>query len=325
MGFASKFLVFIGMALCLNASAYARRIIVAQDGSGNYKTVQAAFDAIPANNKQPLEIFIKKGVYREALSLAKGKDYVTLIGEDRAQTILTFNNHTGVITPKGDTINTYTSASFFLYADDFKATNITFRNDAGFTAGQAVAVFAYGDKLIFDRCNFTGFQDVLFCSGAGGRQYYKDCYIEGTTDFIFGPATAVFQSCHIHSKKNSHVTAASTPQDVPYGFVFFDCTLTADAGVNKVSLGRPWKPFASVTYIRCNIGAHIIPEGWNNWKNPANEATARYAEYQCTGPGAKTAGRVKWARQLTDAEAKKYTIKNILGGADNWNPLKTLK
>ena len=320
-----KLLLGFCMVLSTHGFAYAKRVVVAQDGSGNYKTVQAAFDAVQAGNKQPVEIFIKKGVYHEALNLAKGKDFVTLVGEDRAQTILTYNNHTGIITPKGDTINTYTSASFFIYADNFKAVNISFRNDAGFTAGQAVAVFAYGDKLVFDRCNFTGFQDVLFCSRAGSRQYYRDCYIEGTTDFIFGPATAVFQSCHIHSKKNSHVTAASTPQNVAYGFVFFDCTLTADAGINKVSLGRPWKPYASVTYIRCNIGAHIIPEGWNNWKNPANETTARYAEYQCTGPGAKTAGRVKWARQLTDAEAKNYTIKNILGGKDHWNPLKNLK
>jgi pectinesterase len=325
MGFKSKLLVLAGITLCLKASGYSRHIMVAQDGSGNYKTVQAAFDDVPTGNKQPVEIFIKKGVYKEALSLTKGKDFVTLVGEDRTRTILTYNNHTGLSTPKGDTVNTYTSASFFIYADNFKASNITFQNNAGFTAGQAVAVFANGDKLIFDRCNFIGFQDVLFCSGAGSRQYYSDCYIEGTTDFIFGPATAVFQSCHIHSKKNSHVTAASTPQDVPYGFVFFDCTLTADTNVHKVSLGRPWKPYASVTYIRCNIGPHIISEGWNNWKNPANEATARYAEYQCTGPGAKTSGRVKWTKQLSDAEAKRFTIKNILGGKDNWNPLKTLK
>jgi pectinesterase len=320
----SRFIALVFIALSFEALGYTSRIVVAQDGSGNYKTVQAAFDAVPAGNKTALEIFVKKGVYKEALMLLKGKNFVTLTGEDRAATILTYNNHTGIITPKGDTINTYSSASFFIYADNFRATNITFQNDAGFTAGQAVAVFAYGDKMVFDRCNFRGFQDVLFCSGPDSRQYYKDCYIEGTTDFIFGPATAVFQSCRINSKKNSHVTAASTPQTIPYGFVFFDCTLTADTGINKVSLGRPWSPYASVTYIRCNIGAHIIPEGWNNWKNPANETTARYAEYQCTGPGANTASRVKWAKLLTEAEVKNYTIKNILSGKDNWNPLKIL-
>jgi pectinesterase len=318
-----KLLLLICITLSFRAFS-AGRIVVAQDGSGNYTTVQAAFNAIPTNNKKPVEIFIKKGTYKELLTLEKGKNFVTLTGEDRTQTILTYDNHKGVLTSKGDTINTYTSASFFIYADDFKASNITFQNNAGFTAGQAVAVFAFGDKLVFDKCNFTGFQDVLFLSGEGSRQYYKDCYIEGTTDFIFGPATAVFQSCHIHSKKNSHVTAASTPKEVPYGFVFFDCNLTADKEINKVSLGRPWRPDASVTYIRCAIGEHIIPGGWDNWKNPENEKTARYAEYQCTGPGANTQARVKWAKQLTDAEAKKYTLKNILGSKDNWDPLKEL-
>ncbi len=318
--------VLLGLYIMLSAHAfgYAKRIVVAHDGSGNYTTIQAAFNAVPGQNNKPVEIFIKKGIYKELLTLPKGKNFVTLTGEERSQTVLTFDNHKGVITAKGDTINTYTSASFFLYADNFKASNITFQNNAGFTAGQAVAVFANGDKLIFDKCNFIGFQDVLFCSGAGSRQYYRDCYIEGTTDFIFGPATAVFQSCHIHSKKNSHVTAASTPKDVPYGFVFFECTLTADKEINKVSLGRPWQPNASVTYIRCIIGEHIIPGGWDNWKNPENEKTARYAEYQCTGPGAKIHGRVKWALQLTEAEVKVYTLKNILGGNDHWNPFKEL-
>jgi pectinesterase len=167
-----------------------------------------------------------------------------------------------------------------------------------------------------------GNQDVLFLSGSGVKQYFRDCYIEGTTDFIFGAATAVFKNCHIHSKKNSHVTAASTNSIIPYGFVFFNCKLTADSNINKVSLGRPWSPTASVTYINCWLGKHIIPEGWNNWRNPANEATARYAEYNSSGPGANPSARVKWSKQLTDEEAKKYTIENILG---NWDPEKKRK
>jgi len=146
--------------------------------------------------------------------------------------------------------------------------------------------------------------------------FFRDCYIEGTTDFIFGAATAVFMNCHIHSKKNSHVTAASTNSIIPYGFVFMNCTLTADSTINKVSLGRPWSPTASVTYINCRLGKHIIPEGWNNWKNPANEATARYAEYNSTGDGANPEARVKWSRQLTKEEAEKFTLKNILGTWD---------
>jgi pectinesterase len=231
--------------------------------------------------------------------------------------VLTYDNHTGVRLPNGDTINTWTSASFFIYANDFSAENITFQNNAGFTAGQAVAVFANGDRLKFTSCRFVGFQDVLFCSGASSRQFYKDCYIEGTTDFIFGPATAVFQSCVIHSKKKSHVTAASTPREVKYGFVFFDCKLTADEKLMGVSLGRPWQPYASVTYIRCELGNHILPEGWNNWRNSANERTARYAEYKNVGEGANANARVKWIKQLSYDEVKTYTLKNIFG---DWNP-----
>jgi pectinesterase len=317
-------MLFLGSLLVLKSFAGSKPWVVAQDGSGNYKTVQAALDAVPENNSTPIQIFIKRGTYHERLTLSTGKELVTLTGEDRDKTILTYDNHTGTVLPNGETINTYTSASFFIQANRFTAINLTFENNAGFSAGQAVAVFAYGDKLAFEECNFKGFQDVLFCSFASSRQYYRDCYIEGTTDFIFGPSTVVFQNCEIHSKKNSHVTAASTPKNHAYGFVFFDCKLTADAGLNGVSLGRPWKPEASVTYIRCNIGLHIIPEGWNNWKNPANEQTARFAEYKSTGAGANADARAKWSKQLSDSEAKVYTVENILGGADHWDPVKQL-
>lgn len=297
---------------CLQAQT-TTQWVVAKDGTGNFTTVQAALDAIPTNNQQPITILIKKGEYKERLVLDTRKDHVRLIGEDKHHTILTFDNHAGRKLPNGDTINTWSSASFFIYANDLYAENLTFSNTAGFTAGQAVAVYAYGDRLFFNDCRFIGYQDVLFCSGPGSRQLYKNCYIEGSTDFIFGPATAVFQNCHIHSRKNSHVTAASTPREVPFGFVFFDCKLTADPEFKKVTLGRPWQPYASVTYIRCEIGDHIIPEGWNNWRNPANEATVRYAEYKSTGPGAHPASRPAWIKQLTDEEVKRFTLREIFG------------
>lgn len=306
------------ISLCA-AYAQPKRIIVAKDGSGNYNSVQKAFEAIPTGNKKPVTIFVKKGTYKERLVLDSLKDFVTLIGEDKNETVLTFDNHKGTILPNGDTVNTWTSASFFIYASHFSAENITFENNAGFTAGQAVAVLASGDQLSFFNCRFVGFQDVLFCYRAGSRQYYKDCYIEGTTDFIFGAATAVFQNCHIYSKKKSHVTAASTPKEMKYGFIFFDCQLSAEPNLSGVSLGRPWKPYASVTYIRCEIGDHILPEGWNNWRDPANEKTARYAEYKSFGVGANIEGRVKWAKQLSDGEVKNYNLKNIFG---DWKPEK---
>lgn len=294
-----------------------QKITVAKDGSGNYTTVQAALDAVPEGNDKPFTIYIKKGIYKEVVLVDARKNFITLIGEDKEKTILSFDNHAGTKLPNGDTLNTWTCASFFVYGNDFHAENLTFENTAGFTAGQAVGLRIEGNRVSLKNCRVIGNQDILFLSGSGVKHFFKDCYIEGTTDFIFGAATAVFQSCHIHSKKNSHVTAASTNSIIPFGFVFFDCKLTADSNINKVSLGRPWSPAASVTYINCRMDKHIIPEGWNNWKNPANEATARYAEYNSSGPGANKEARVKWSKQLTDEEVKQYNLKNIFG---EWKP-----
>ena len=293
------------------------KITVSKDGKSNFTSVQAAFNAIPTNNSKPVLVFVKKGTYKEKLLLDSTKKFVTLVGEDRNSTILTYDDHTGRIDESGRIINTHSSASFFMYPNNFTAENITFENNAGFDSGQAVAVFAYGDKAVFKNCRFLGFQDVLFTPNSNSRQYYRDCYIEGTTDFIFGPATVLFENCTIHSKKNSHVTAASTPQEHPIGYVFKNCKLTGDTSLHNVSLGRPWKPYASVTYLNCYIGKHILAEGWNNWKNTANESTARFAEYGSYGPGANNDSRVKWSRQLSKAEAAAFTTKAIFG---DWKP-----
>ncbi|HYJ38819.1 MAG TPA: pectinesterase family protein [Chitinophagaceae bacterium] len=290
------------------------KIVVAADGSGKFRTVQEAFTTVPLNNKKPVTIFIKNGTYKEKLVLDSTKSFVTLQGEDKFNTILTYDDHTGKISPGGDTISTMTSASFFMKADEFTAKNITFQNDAGFTAGQAVAIRITGDKAKFENCRFIGNQDVLFPSKPNTRQYFNRCYIEGTTDFIFGPSIAWFEQCHIHSKKNSHVTAASTPKDQEYGYVFNDCILTADTGLRSVSLGRPWRPYACVTFLHSYIDRHIIPQGWSNWNNTENYKTTRYAEYQNFGPGAQAASRVNWSKQLNEEEVKKYTLKNVMKG-----------
>ncbi len=294
-----------------------KKIIVAKDGSGNYKTVQQALDAITLNNKKPITIFIKNGIYKEKLHLDSTKNFITLIGEDKFNTILTYDDHTGKVSPKGDTINTRTSASFVVKANNFAAENITFQNDAGFSAGQAVGLESDGDKASFYNCRIVGNQDLLFTNNDNSRQYYKDCYIEGTTDFIFGSSTVWFERCHIHSKKNSHVTAASTPQQHQFGYVFSDCILTGDTTLHSVSLGRPWRQYANVAYIHCYIGPHIKPEGWSNWNNTDNYKTTRYSEYKNYGPGANISSRVSWSHQLTDEEVKRYTIKNIFG---DWDP-----
>lgn len=313
-----KILLFVLTVLVLDASAQKKDPFpktiqkrVAKDGSGDYLTVQAAFDAIPKNNKTPISIIIDPGIYNEKLFLDSTKNFVTLIGNGKFNTVLTYNDHTGRLSPRGDTINTRTSWSFKILADNFTASNITFQNDAGFSAGQAVAVECDGDKATFDNCRFIGNQDVLFIND--GRQRFLNCYIEGTTDFIFGSATAWFDQCHIHSKKNSHVTAASTPPEKKWGYVFNDCILTGDTSLHNVSLGRPWRPYASVTYMHCFMGEHIKPEGWHNWNNPGNEKTARYAEYKNYGPGADVSKRVSWARQLTNEEAGELDMATFFG------------
>lgn len=313
-----SFLTSVIFVFLLVSTAKAQqKIVVAQDGSGNYKTVQQAMDAIPSGNNELVQVYVKKGIYREVVVVDARKGSVHLIGEDKQKTIITFDNHAGTKLSNGDTLNTWTCSSVFVYGDDFKAENISFENNAGFTAGQGVALRVEGNRASFINCNMLGNQDVLFLSGSGVKHYFRDCYIEGTTDFIFGAATAVFINCQLHSKKDSHVTAASTNSIIPYGFVFFDCMLTAAEGVDKVSLGRPWSPTASVTYIRCWIGDHIVAEGWNNWKKPSNEATARYAEYKSMGPGASPGTRVKWIKQLTSEELKLFTLQQILG---LWDP-----
>ena len=298
--------------LHITSSAQSKKT-VAQDGTGDFGTVQAALDAVPFNNNKAISIFIKNGVYKEKLHLDSGKNFITLIGEDKFSTILTYDDHTGKVSPRGDTINTRSSWSFIIKADNFTARNLTFQNDAGFAAGQAVAVESDGDKAVFDNCRFIGNQDVLFTSSETSRQLYKNCYIEGTTDFIFGAATVWFEKCHIHSKKNSHVTAASTPQNKMFGYVFNECILTGDTSIHNASLGRPWRLYAAVAYLHCYIGQHIRPEGWSVWNNNDSHKTARYAEYKNYGASVDVLKRVSWSKQLSDEEVKKYTLRNVLG------------
>ena len=313
-----KIATLIASCFICTAALSQNKIIVAQDGSGNYLHVQQALDAVPVHNKKPVTIFIKNGVYKEKLHLDSSKPFVTLSGEDEFKTILTYDDHTGKVSTKGDTINTRTSASFLVTANNFTAEHLTIQNDAGFSAGQAVGLESDGDKASFYNCRIVGNQDILFTNNDNSRQYFKDCYIEGTTDFIFGSSTAWFEHCHIHSKKNSHVTAASTPATRAFGYVFHDCILTGDTSLHGVSLGRPWRPYANVVYIHCYMGAHIKPGGWSNWNNTDNYKTTRYAEYESYGPGAQKSQRVNWSRQLTDEEAAKYSIKSVL----TWEPRK---
>jgi len=290
------------------AHAQGSALVVAADGSGQFRTVQAAIDAAPSQSARPVVIRLKPGVYHEKVVVPATKPHLVLRGDDAARTVITYADHVGA-----NGISTPTSYSVLVRANDFAAENVTFENAAGYTAGQAVALHVEADRATFRHCRLVGNQDVLFLALGGTRQYFRDCYIEGTTDFIFGASTAVFGHCVIKSKKNSFVTAASTPAGQAYGFVFLDCKLAADTALaKKVYLGRPWRPNAKVVYLGCKLGDHIVPAGWDNWKNPDNEKTAYYAEYRSTGPGANPTGRVPWAHQLTAQEAKQYTLKRIL-------------
>ena len=308
--------VFLKRKVGLPEAFFPTRLIVAQDGTGDFKTIQEAFNAIENNREKGTVVHVKEGVYKEKLFLDSNKRNVQLLSDDKFKTVITYDDHTGKVAPNGDTINTRTSWTFLNKSDNFLAYNITFQNDAGFSAGQAVAVESDGDKSTFMDCRFIGNQDVLFLNNEKSRQYFWNCYVEGSTDFIFGSATAWFDSCEIYSKKNSHVTAASTPQDKEWGFVFNKCRLTGDTSLHNVSLGRPWRPYAAVVYMNCYIGPHIKPEGWSNWNNTDNYKTTRYAEYKNYGPSSDPAKRVSWSKQLTDEEAKAYDKRKYL---NIWN------
>lgn len=302
---------------------YPRYLTVARDGSGDYKTIQEAVNAVRDFSQERVTIFIKKGIYKEKLVVPSWKTNIALVGESRDSTIITNDDFSGKPLPGGkdvttgrDKFSTFNSYTVLVKGNDFRAENLTIQNTAG-RVGQAVALHAEGDRCVVLNCRLLGNQDTLYVGIDSSRQYYKDCHIEGTTDFIFGPATVVFQNCTIKSLSNSYITAASTTPRQAYGLVFFDCTLIADTAAKKVLLGRPWRPHARTVFINTNMGGHISAAGWDNWRNPENEKTAYYAEYNSKGAGANTKGRAGWSRQLTKKEAKQYTLSNIFG---DWMP-----
>jgi pectinesterase len=262
-------------------------------------------------------ITIKNGIYNEKIKVHEWNTNISLIGESKEKTIITYDDYFGKMNMgRNSTFYTYT---LLVEADDFYAANLTIQNTSG-EVGQAVALSVFSDRVVIKNCNILGNQDTLYASGKG-RQYFKDCYIEGTTDFIFGNATALFENCELHSKKNSYVTAASTPEGTEFGYVFKNCKLTADDNVTKVHLGRPWRIYAKTVFINCELGNHILPEGWHNWSKPEAEKTTFYAEFQNKGEGFQPQKRVGWSHQLNASEAESYTLKHILGDyKDNSKP-----
>ena len=290
-------------------------IVVSRDGTGNFRTLQEAIESARAFMDYTVTLSVRNGVYKEKVIVPSWVENIDIIGEDRDKTIITYDDHANI--NKMGTFRTYTVK---VEGSDITFKNLTIENNAA-QLGQAVALHTEGDRLKFINCRILGNQDTIYTGAKFTRLYFKDCYIDGTTDFIFGPSTALFEDCIIHSKRNSYVTAASTPKEAKYGYVFKHCKLTAEPGVDKVYLGRPWRPYAYTLFIECELGKHIVSAGWHNWGKQSNEETARYMEYKNTGEGANASERVAWSKQLTKKEAEAVTVDAIFRTQSNWNPI----
>ena len=278
-------------------------IVVSRDGTGNFRTLQEAIESARAFMDYTVTIYVRNGVYKEKVIVPSWVENIDIIGEDRDKTIITYDDHANI--NKMGTFRTYTVK---VEGSDITFKNLTIENNAA-QLGQAVALHTEGDRLKFINCRILGNQDTIYTGAKFTRLYFKDCYIDGTTDFIF------------HSKRNSYVTAASTPKEAKYGYVFKHCKLTAEPGVDKVYLGRPWRPYAYTLFIECELGKHIVSAGWHNWGKQSNEETARYMEYKNTGEGANASERVAWSKQLTKKEAEAVTVDAIFRTQSNWNPI----
>lgn len=297
--------------------------IVSADNSGTHLTVGAAVAAAPANSDKPFIILVKPGRYEEHVHIPKNKPNIVLRGEpgEEAATVIVYHTHLRSVDANGRKLSTRDSATVLVQGANFTAENITFENTTTREERvQALAIYVDADRAVFRRCRFIGWQDTV--RAENGRQYYEDCTISGHVDFIYGNATAVFSRNEIHCRADGYITAASTPAESAWGFVFLDCRVTAAPEVNRgVYLGRPWRPYSATAFVRTVLPEQIRAEGWHNWGKVENEQTARYREYRNTGPGAAQQKRVNWARELTADEARACTVENVLAGADGWNPL----
>jgi pectinesterase len=318
------FFFLMGLTVvCGQAASVTGHFIVDKDGSGDFTSLQDAVMAVPDFRKKETVIVIRPGVYKEKLVLPASKTNVTFWGSSPEEVIVTFDDYASKLNRFGEEMGTTGSSGFFVFGDDFTARNITFENTSG-PVGQAVAVRINGDRVVFENCRFLGFQDTLYPNGKESRQFYMNCYIEGTVDFIFGWSTVWFETCVIAPKSDGYITAASTEASSPHGFVFNKCRLDGNAPEHSVYLGRPWRDHAQTVFLNCYMDESIQPAGWHNWNKSHAEQTVLYAEFGSYGPGASEAQRVDWAKKLTEEEASEYTIENVLGGFDNWNPLERI-
>lgn len=308
----------------LPVPGHARSLVVAQDGSAPFSSVQQAIDALPESGG---EIAVKPGTYREVVTIRKPHVHLHGTDSDSEKTVIEFNHG-----PSNG--GTFASGTLYVEAPDATIDHLTVANDLGSGHGQGVALYVTADRAVFRHLRVLGAQDTLFaasryCYGDYGpcvaaRQYFEDCYIEGNTDFIFGDAMAVFERSELHgiAKGNVMYTAQSrhTADQPESGYVFDRCRLTGEARERgAISLGRPWRPYATVVFLHARIDAPVIPAGWTEWPRFGKPSlpTAFYAEYESTGPGADPAAREPYSKQLTEAEARPWSPKEFLRG---WRP-----
>ena len=258
-------------------------IVVARDGSGEFRTIDEAIEVCRAFMDYHKVIYIKKGTYKEKLIIPSWLQNIELCGESKEETIITYDDHAnvkvilGTAAPREQPMGTFRTYTLKVEGNDITLKNLTIENNSA-RKGQAVSLHTEGDRIRVINCRILGHQDTIYTGVPGTRIYFNGCYICGTTDFIFGPSTAWFEDCTIESLVNSYVTAASTPKDQPYGYVFNNCRLIAAEGVDKVYLGRPWRDYGYTLFMNCDLGRHIRPEGWHHWEKQ-REQTARYLEY----------------------------------------------
>ena len=318
--------LFLLIAVTLTVAAQAKSydnpdtIFVARDGTGEFRTIDEAIEVCRAFMDYHKVIFVKNGTYKEKLIIPQWLQNIEICGESKEKTIITYDDHANVKRPEtGKPMGTFRTYTLKIEGNAITLKSLTIENNSA-RLGQAVALHTEGDRLLFINCRFIGHQDTIYTGVAGTRLYFKGCYICGTTDFIFGPSTAWFEDCTIESLVNSYVTAASTPKDQAYGYIFNNCRLIAKEGVDKVYLGRPWRDYGYTLFMNCELGGHIRPEGWHHWEKQ-REQTARYLEYNNRGEGAKTKDRVVWSHQLTKKEAAQITPETVFSVGSRWNPL----
>ncbi|XP_049363105.1 putative pectinesterase 11 [Solanum verrucosum] len=301
---ATSYLVIFSEATMTSSSQLSNAIliIVDQSGNGDYKKIQDAIDAVPSKNTQHVFILVKPGVYTEKVVVPSDKPFITISGRKTTvkNTIITGNDY-------GDI---FKSPTFTVFASDFVARYLTIQNTYG-SGEKAVALRVEGDKATFLGCRIMSHQDTLLDDV--GRHYYKNCYIEGDTDFICGNAASLFEKCHLHSlsQSNGAITAhhRQSPQENT-GFTFYGCKIT---GVKSAILGRPWGAYARVVFAQTYMSSVILPNGWEDWNDSSRQRTSYFAEYKCFGPGASSNNRVDWLRTLSSEEDVPYLKESIMG------------